>query len=1226
MPIQFEGNREDDPELRGTRHLKTLGILNPLAFQGLLDDAIQHAAPPARVDPSVRPWISLGPRNIGGRIAALAQDPLNASTLYAGSGHGGLWKTLDAGDSWVPLDDFRPPAAPNNVRQALPIGAIGVSQSNPLVLYVGSGEPTLAPNGFDYETPGTGLYRSADGGATFNLLDDVDTGIISARRFERILVDPWDENRVWIACPKGLWRREPVAPLLQQDALDSPAAGLPANQNVSDVAIDFGDRKAPAPPIHFKVYVALRNIGIFRATFHRPTRTYVTPAGGTAWTLISGDINEAGFQRIKIALCESRPQFLCAVYGRVADDSASPVWRSSDGGDHWKKTADRPGDDGAQASYDLVLEIHPQRPEIIITGSVELFRTRNAGDSWEKILDWTKYDEGDRAQHADQHALLFDALDPRKVWIGNDGGISLSRDLGTTWRKRSHGILAGMFNDVTVHPTFPFMTGGGLQDNGSWVGFGGPSWFHIMGGDGGTVAFVPGNPQILYSNWQGWQPSASPPHMHGVEQSNLQMIPGAGPVPAGADYLNRLPDLATSPAAIPLLWSNPTPLLTGFAHTQLFAGIVEHHPTVANHILVGRVGAGYVSTNGTTFSPLTTPAFTGTSPEVSAVAYALSSATNQIWWIGTSQGQLFRTTNAGGAWTTIALPGIGADWIGKIAVHPLTDQIVAVAVARNPGMLFLSGDAGTTWEEISGRSSPSPAVPPGPTAPAADQLSPSPITCVAFEPSAAAAPAAPAPGTPITLFVGTLAGIYVVRNVIPPVTPPPGPSPAPVWRTFNQGMPLVLISDLATVRDTVGIPAAPIIRTALRCATFGRGIFECDLAGFPDVQLLIRDTPIDDGQTRPAPLLANDPRQTPAAPLVFDRAFDIRVDAPPFSFFDETMDGVEFDEDLVHDVAVAGERNLVYVQVHQLGARNRVHDAQVHLYFANSPGTPPPLQAGFWDSFPGDPPAGAWQRPAPAQSTRNLGPAQPAVLRFDWTPPANATAQVALLAVATHTLNDNVKAVPLPLTLDPATSPNAVSDRRVALRLITVQAFAPEVFVRDGVDDSGLPGAVAWGARAVDIIPSENPVATPDVTFKDIADQRPGDRLVGGKKNHLYVRVFNRKNVPLSADVELFQVPYATLHQSGTWQAIAPKVTVADIPGKGWKFAPVIEWDNPPDPAPTPGTPYKAHLLVAVISRTGDAPPNLATISSLDTFWRFFLEGSAANNAAIRVLRWRPNS
>jgi hypothetical protein len=447
---------------------------------------------------------------------------------------------------------------------------------------------------------------------------------------------------------------------------------------------------------------------------------------------------------------------------------------------------------------------------------------------------------------------------------------------------------------------------------------------------------------------------------------------------------------------------------------------------------------------------------------------------------------------------------------------------------------------------------------------------------------------------------------------------------APLWFSFSENLPLLRVTDFATIaiRDAGGV----LLQSRLLCATMGRGIYECDLLGRPEVRLLVRDTAFDDGHVYPGmPAMGSDPRRPGGPAPTVDRAFDIRVDAPPFSFFDEVMDGVEFDEELVNDTAIAGERNLVYVQVHQTGSRAVVENATVHLYFANTQAAAPtvlPLHPDFWNAFPGDPPAaGLWRRVAPPQTVKGLGAAQPAVVRFEWTPPADSAAQVALLAVCTHA-DDDIKTPSAPPTVvDPVASPNlVVSERRAALRVVNVQPFQPEVFVRDGADDSGASGAVAWGGRSADIIPSDTEIANPDERFKDLADLRMGDTLVGGKKNFLYVRVHNRKNVKLTADVELFRVPYDTLHQPATWQPIGAKVAVTDVPEKGWKFAPKIEWDAPPPQDPGPS---KVHLVVALISRSGDPKPNTNPIKDIDTFWRFFLEGAPANNGALRAFRWR---
>src|SRR5437867_2991514 len=98
MPLQFNGQRIDDPEGREARDMDALGGIDRTVFLDLLDDAINHAAVPARADGAAQPWVPMGPRNIGGRIRALAQDPGNANTIIAGSGFGGMWKTEDARD------------------------------------------------------------------------------------------------------------------------------------------------------------------------------------------------------------------------------------------------------------------------------------------------------------------------------------------------------------------------------------------------------------------------------------------------------------------------------------------------------------------------------------------------------------------------------------------------------------------------------------------------------------------------------------------------------------------------------------------------------------------------------------------------------------------------------------------------------------------------------------------------------------------------------------------------------------------------------------------------------------------------------------------------------------------------------------------------------------------------------------------------------------------------
>ena len=256
-------------------------------------------------------------------------------------------------------------------------------------------------------------------------------------------------------------------------------------------------------------------------------------------------------------------------------------------------------------------------------------------------MDGAAYDRGDRAQHGDQHAVLFDRAVPANIWVANDGGISIGQPSGgtTVWRKRSHGILAAQFFDVTVHPTFPFITGGGLQDNGTWVGFGGPSWYYVDNADGGAIGFEPGDPQRFLTVTQGRANT-----QFGLRRAVIASPAAAvgGRVVGTADriQLNRIPDVDV--AGIGVMTSTATDLFNNFvnADSGVFGGRLEAVSGAANTWIVARRNRPYLSTDGANFNPLATPAFTGATPEVSAIAIAPSDPAN-TWWIGTNGGEIF---------------------------------------------------------------------------------------------------------------------------------------------------------------------------------------------------------------------------------------------------------------------------------------------------------------------------------------------------------------------------------------------------------------------------------------------------------------------------------------------------------------------------------------------------------------------------------------------------------
>jgi hypothetical protein len=187
------------------------------------------------------------------------------------------------------------------------------------------------------------------------------------------------------------------------------------------------------------------------------------------------------------------------------------------------------------------------------------------------------------------------------------------------------------------------------------------------------------------------------------------------------------------------------------------------------------------------------------------------------------------------------------------------------------------------------------------------------------------------------------------------------------------------------------------------------------------------------------------------------------------------------------------------------------------------------------------------------------------------------------------------------------------------------------VYIRDGVDDDGRNGGVAWGGHSPDLIVVQTAVANPDDPngpFKDLDNQRTTDLIKPGA-NIVYVRVSNRTRTPINARVKLFMLPTFDPARTAGWTQLPPaaplEVAVNAIPAQGWKFA-RFNWNGVAAPA-NPGG-YLGSVLLAMASvndATGkvlDPYPDLQPVTDLDSLWRFLTSGPLANNVAIRALRF----
>ncbi len=1313
--------RVDDEQHERRREAFAQGLGIQLSRYRAIAQASAAFTASAAADGELRPWRQGGPRNVGGGVRALAQNPRDPAQVYAGAALGGVFVSSDGGGRWRPL---------GGSGAAFPVGALALAPSNPHVLYVGSGEPSVVYRrgtganavltAHELTPAGAGFFRydTASGLATseagpFTSASPTDG---SASGYAAIVVDPEDAERCWVASTTGLWRREPQAPRFRREPVpDDPPPWPRYGAHVSDVVLL--ERWNDERPSTYRLFAAVAGVGIYRGVFD-PSE------GGTTWSSrLEGGLPEAGsasdasYDRIRLAACRSFPDHVYAVFASSADQSIVAVYRSRDGGDHWTACATPAGLGGA-AWHHLCIAVHPREPDRVVVGSGRLARSLDGGASWQIVVD-ARNAGLDRAQRPGAHAACFDVREPDRLWIASDGGIASSADIrqaGTSsdgaWQSRSDGLYITTFHDIAVHPSYPFIQGGGVRGQGSFVGFGGATWLPVGDADGGQLGFEPMNPRRFVAP----HPDTAASGLRGVARSEVVAGSSMDPTPGEYPLVLRsvLADLAAAPHDVfASRVSLPTASPAGLGGP--FLPPVVHHPSEPEQLLAGAQGdVAFSRDGGLTYESGGAGAHVGAS-DVTALAYGPgASAAQSDWWIATRHGVLLRGDGgtASKTWTVVTPPAVSPGLAGatftRIAVHAGNASYVVAATGGDPaaaepsvqGRVLLSTDRGGHWLDITGLgvahdlSSEAPAPPSGTLA----ALPPCPITSVVFDPTRAA-------GDAQVLYAGTFAGVYVIRNLPPLPASPAAGAPAPFnpdWRSFNgtgsAQLPITLVDDLEliTLPARTGAAAGSAessMRLRLLAALQGRGLFVSDVspsypagvpAGGPRRRLFLRQHSIEDGLAYPRPTpsvlnavpsapshdhpeLQGDPR-LPAIPPGASTPLGEAAPPPPVGAFDDrssldirvssssrahgtSVDAVAFDSELRTTPLLPGRVNSVYVQVHDAGWEPHDEPVEVHLFFARG-GPPmradapplPNLHAGFWQTFGAEPelppptaplaPAAArWQRVGPKQivAAGRLSAADPAVVRFDWVPPASLHhAHVALLALCTGP-NDALGPQP-----DRLLEMSALirEERRAAFRLVEAGAFQPDIYVRDGIDDTGEASNGFFAGRSPDVMVVQEPVADPMLEFADVSDTRDGDRVRHGKDQNIYVRVHNRGDVDVLADVAVYWVkPNLGLSASDAtapafdatkWTSVSPLgPTTVTVPAHGWTIARII-WPRADVlvPSTQAGVVNAVGLAVLVSATAGarDPAPLSTRVKDAASFWQFFGAMAESNNATFRVV------
>ncbi len=389
-----------------------------------------------------------------------------------------FWRSTNYGVSWENITDGQLKGA------SASIGAIAVANSNPNVLYAGTGENDIRGT----MITGDGIYKSTDAGKTWNYAGLADTHTIS-----NIVVDPKNPDVVYASSMGHVFVADP-----DRGVFKSTDGGKTWKK------ILFVDDKTGA----INLVMDPANPDVLYAAMWQAQRTpyslasggpgsgiYKTTDGGAHWTNIT---HGAGFAidllgRIGVGVSASNPNIVYAIV--QAKDGG--VFRSDDGGKSWKRVNDE-WMLRQRAFYYMTIYVDPKDPNTVYAPEVDaLFVSHDGGKTWKKL----------RTPHGDNHVLWINPDHTNILLEGNDGGATVSTDAGKTW-STVHNQPTGQFYHVNLDNQFPYHIYGAQQDEGSYEGPSATSqqgvplgeWHAVAYGESTFVVPQPNDPKITYGS------------------------------------------------------------------------------------------------------------------------------------------------------------------------------------------------------------------------------------------------------------------------------------------------------------------------------------------------------------------------------------------------------------------------------------------------------------------------------------------------------------------------------------------------------------------------------------------------------------------------------------------------------------------------------------------------------------------------------------------------------
>lgn len=608
----------------------------------------------------------IGPALMSGRISDIEGHPTNSQVIWVGTAGGGVWKSGDGGLTFIPVFDDH----------CQSIGAVSVDPTDPdNNIWVGTGEVWTRNS----VSIGDGIYNSKDGGKTWKNM-----GLEKTDRISSIKIHPKNSSVIYVGALGALWGDSPHRGVYKSvDGGKSWEKILFVNETTgcSELIMDPQN-----PDILYAAFWEFRRTSYSFSSGGTNSALYKSLDGGKTWAKIHNGFPEGKLGRIAVAAAPSNANILYTVI-EAENDKQKGLYRSDDAGKSWKFLN---GDFGlvVRPFYFSRISIDPKNPDILVKAGLFGSISRDGGKTFGSL----------GSMHADIHDIWFDPNDSQKMFVGTDGGVYRSMNMGTTLQI-VECLPVSQFYHVSVDNREPYYVYGGLQDNNSWFG---PSsspggveardWELVGQGDGFRVYPHPAKPHIVYSEMQG----AEAVWRYDTENRTIKQIK---PFAAEGDPKLRF----NWNAAITTSLHQPDRLYMGsqFLHlsndmgntwTKISPDLTTNDKTKQNQADSGGLSADN----------------SGAENHCTIFTIAESPKNEKTIWIGTDDGLVQLTTDGGKTWTNVTpvITGLPANtWCYHIEASQFNES-TAYAVfdghTRNDynPYIYKTTDFGKTWSSI----------------------------------------------------------------------------------------------------------------------------------------------------------------------------------------------------------------------------------------------------------------------------------------------------------------------------------------------------------------------------------------------------------------------------------------------------------------------------------------------------------------------------------------------